>query len=101
MNCTDDDTPPEYALREDVLWRLIRHETDGLSWAPIGRVADILARAKEADSDARLLAGAQALLRAAKETLEYWESTGFAECAEGCDCIVESVRNAITKAEGR
>jgi hypothetical protein len=39
------------------------------------------------------------LLAALKETLAYWDSTGFSECDEGCDCIVESVRAAIAKAE--
>ena len=40
------------------------------------------------------------LLEALKVTLNYWKSTGFAECEPDCDCIVESVRKAIAHAEG-
>ena len=40
-------------------------------------------------------------LAALKETLAYWTSTGFAGCDPDCGCIVESVRKAIVKAEGR
>lgn len=40
------------------------------------------------------------MLAALKNTLDYWESIGFAQCDEGCDCIVEDVRAAIAKAEG-
>lgn len=41
------------------------------------------------------------MLAALKQTLDYWTSTGFAECEPDCDCIVESVRAAILKAEPR
>jgi len=42
-----------------------------------------------------------ALVAALKDTLDYWDSTGFSDCAEGCNCIVESVRAALAKAEAR
>lgn len=55
--------------------------------------------------DGRLIVRAvnshEPMLAALKVTLEYWESTGFADCDEGCDCIVDSVRAAIALAEGR
>jgi hypothetical protein len=50
---------------------------------------------------ARLEAINAELLAALKVTLNYWTSTGFAECELGCDCIVESVRDAIAHAEER
>lgn len=48
-----------------------------------------------------LIAAAPDLLSVAKETLAYWEITGFAECDPDCNCIVELVRSAIAKAEGK
>jgi len=50
-------------------------------------------------ANATLIAAAPELLAALKETLAYWTSTGFADCEPDCDCIVESVRAAIAKAE--
>lgn len=44
---------------------------------------------------------AAGLLNAAKATMEYWDCTGFSECEDGCECIVEEMRAAIAKAEGR
>lgn len=54
----------------------------------------------DAHDNARVAAAAPDLLDALKATLTYWETTGFAECEAGCDCIVEYVRAAIAKAEG-
>jgi hypothetical protein len=51
-------------------------------------------------ANARLIAAAPDLLAALKETLNYWKSTGFADCEPECDCIVESVRAALAKADG-
>jgi hypothetical protein len=48
-----------------------------------------------------IAAAAPDLLDAARATLEYWESTGFADCDPDCECIVEATRAAIAKAEGR
>ncbi len=48
----------------------------------------------------RLRSSNAELLDALKVTLNYWTSTGFAECEPDCECIVESVRAAIAKAEG-
>lgn len=56
---------------------------------------------KEAIANARLIAAAPDLLDVAKATLEYWDCTGFSECEEGCECIVDAMRAAIAKAEGR
>ncbi len=56
------------------------------------------------DPDASRTAASDAydvMLQALKETLAYWDSTGFSECDEDCDCIVQSVQAAIAKAEGR
>jgi hypothetical protein len=53
----------------------------------------------EDTANAKLIAASPELLAALKVTLNYWTSTGFAECEPGCDCIVESVRAAIAKAE--
>ena len=41
------------------------------------------------------ISAAPELLDTLREVLDYWESTGFAECAPDCDCIVDSVRAAI------
>lgn len=49
---------------------------------------------------ARLKALNTELLAALKDTLDYWECTGFANCEPDCDCIVEAVRAAIAHAEG-
>lgn len=51
-------------------------------------------------ANAPLNAAAPDLLAALKGTLNYWKSTGFADCEPDCDCIVEAVRAAIAKAEG-
>lgn len=40
-----------------------------------------------------------ALLEAAKNTLDYWQETGFAKCENDCDCVVEEMRAAIARAE--
>ena len=55
----------------------------------------------ESEAYARRFAASGNLLAACKATLEYWESdpSGFAECAPGCDCIVDQVRAAIAGAE--
>lgn len=47
-----------------------------------------------------VMAAAPAMLVALKETMSYWDSCGFSKCDDGCECIVEIVRNAIAKAEG-
>lgn len=52
-------------------------------------------------ADQRLIAAAPDLLDIAKTTLQYWENTGFADCDQGCDCIVEHMRAAIAKAEAQ
>ena len=39
------------------------------------------------------------LLAALKATMAYWTDTGFAECDEGCNCIVDICRAAIAKAD--
>lgn len=57
--------------------------------------------AEQIEANARLIAAAPELLIALKETLDYWDSTGFSTCEPDCDCLVESVRDAIHKAEGR
>lgn len=73
---------------------------------PGGRLGDEVAvlygvdRRPEQFANARLMAAGPEMLTALKETLDYWTLTGFADCEEGCDCIVESVRAAIAKAEG-
>ena len=56
---------------------------------------------EQAEANARLMAAAPDLLAACKDTLDYWETTGFADCDEGCDCIVDQMRAAIAKAEGK
>ena len=38
------------------------------------------------------------LLAVCEATIDYWETTGFAECDAGCDCIVDQMRAAIAKA---
>lgn len=48
-----------------------------------------------------LIETAPELLQACKDTMSYWDDTEFSKCAEGCDCIVDSMRAAIAKAEGR
>ena len=50
--------------------------------------------------DTLVRAAAAEMLQALREILAYWESTGFASCEPNCDCIVESARAAIRKAEG-
>jgi hypothetical protein len=52
-------------------------------------------------SNAQLIAAAPDLLQACRDTMDYWESTGFAECEEGCDCIVDQMRAALAKARGQ
>ena len=52
------------------------------------------------EANARLIAAAPDLLQACRDTLTYWESTGFAVCEKDCDCIVDQMRAAILKAEG-
>jgi hypothetical protein len=64
-------------------------------------VARVLERMDETQANVSLIAAAPDMLAALRDTLDYWESTGFAECADGCDCIVESVRAAIARAEGQ
>jgi hypothetical protein len=48
-----------------------------------------------------VIAAAPDMLTALKDTLAYWETTGFADRAPDCHCIVEQMRAAIAKAEGR
>jgi len=55
-----------------------------------------LEQMKRADALNEVLVKALAALNS---TLNYWKSTGFDECEPDCDCIVESVRDAIKKAE--
>jgi hypothetical protein len=43
--------------------------------------------------------GKEALLSACEATLDYWRETGFADCDEGCTCIVDRMRAAIQKAK--
>ena len=64
-------------------------------------IATCYAGGENAIENARLIAAAPELLEALKGTLNYWKSTGFAECEPDCDCLVESVRAAIAKAVGR
>lgn len=46
MSQHENDEAPEYQLRGEMLWRLVRRETDGLSWAPVDLIAAIVARAE-------------------------------------------------------
>lgn len=55
---------------------------------------------QEADANARLIAAAPEMYDALEATLDYWTTTGFAQCEPGCDCIVEAVRAALGKARG-
>ena len=52
------------------------------------------------EANAHLLTAAPLMLKALKDTLDYWTTTGFAECEPGCDCVVEDVKAAIAAAEG-
>ena len=54
-----------------------------------------------APQNVSIIAAAPEMLTALKDTLDYWTSTGFAKCTKGCDCVVDEVRAAIAKAEGR
>ncbi len=72
------------------------------SYGQSPRTGDILETASDtAEADAHLIAAAPELLAALKETLAYWDSCGFSDCDEGCECIVQSVQAAIAKAEGK
>jgi hypothetical protein len=62
---------------------------------------NINATTEQTDATARLIAAAPDMADALKATLEYWESTGFAICDEGCHCVVDVVRAALAKAEIR
>ncbi len=55
---------------------------------------------EQANANRDLIAAAPDLLAAAKATMDYWDSTGFSECEPGCECVVDSMRAAIAKAEG-
>jgi hypothetical protein len=60
--------------------------------------AALLRAEAEPNLTAQLLAsqGQVAALRAAlKDTLDYWEQTGFADCEPDCNCIVDQVRAAL------
>lgn len=52
------------------------------------------------EANAHLLKASPLLLKALEDTLDYWTTTGFAECEPSCDCIVEDVRAAIAAAKG-
>ena len=51
--------------------------------------------------DAPLIAAAPDMLQALKKTLDYWDATGFSDCDDDCDCVVQSVQAAIARAEGK
>ncbi len=42
-----------------------------------------------------------AMYQALKETLDYWDTTGFSDCDEDCHCVVQTVQHALARAEGR
>jgi len=65
-----------------------------------GGQRDSAVSVEEGRKNALVIAAGPDMLEALRETLAYWETTGFAECDEGCGCVVEIVRAAIAKAEG-
>lgn len=84
---------PEYA---DVVW--------GPNGPGRGPVADCSPHGRadeESIANARLIAVAPDLLAVCEATLDYWQSTDFADCDPGCVCIVDQMRTAVAKAYGQ
>lgn len=66
-----------------------------------GRICECgITRGPQAEVNAQLISAAPDLLQACRDTMDYWDSTGFSDCEEGCNCIVDQMRAAIAKATG-
>lgn len=70
-------------------------QADGSLVAVTGPTGDA-----ESEAYAHLFAAAPGLLAACEATMTYWEQDGFAACEAGCDCIVDQMRAAISRARG-
>lgn len=57
--------------------------------------------ATETEANARLIAAAPDLYEAAVSALDYLESCLDPKCEPGCGCVLDVLRQAIAKAEGR
>ena len=85
---------------DDELWLSVNQQADehGMKeW--VAEIKYLVTDPDRQKANARLIASAPEMLNALKETLAFWTTTRFAECENGCDCVVDVVRAAIAKAE--
>jgi len=64
-------------------------------------IASETVRAEDAEARFTELEAENTSLRSAlRATLDYWQSTGFADCEPDCVCVVDAVRAALEDTTG-